>query len=85
MLVFGGSASILRELKVNMAPLRLGLVLGDRLEKFDARLGASSSSLLSFFTRPTCALFSALTVFLIVPGVKASTRTVLRRTLAGWR
>ena len=49
----------MRELKFNMAPLILGLVLGDLLEKNLTRgLVLSDGSLLPFFTRPVCAVAS---------------------------
>ncbi len=87
MLVFGLIGFVMRELKFNMAPLILGLVLGDLLEKNLTRgLVLSSGSLLPFFTRPVCAVLSALTICSIIwsiPAVNASTRNLLRRTLAG--
>jgi putative tricarboxylic transport membrane protein len=87
MLVFGLIGFVMRELKFNMAPLILGLVLGDLLEKNLTRgLVLSSGSLLPFFTRPVCAVLSALTICSIIwsiPVVNASTRNLLRRTLAG--
>ena len=60
MLVFGLIGFVMRELKFNMAPLILGLVLGDLLEKNLTRgLVLSGGSLLPFFTRPVCAVLAA--------------------------
>jgi putative tricarboxylic transport membrane protein len=87
MLVFGLIGFVMRELKFNMAPLILGLVLGDLLEKNLTRgLVLSSGSLLPFFTRPVCAVLSALTIFSIIwsiPAVNASIKQALRRAWAG--
>ena len=86
MLVFGLIGFVMRELKFNMAPLILGLVLGDLLEKNLTRgLVLSSGSLLPFFTRPVCAILSALTLISIVwsvPAINSSVRNYLRRTLS---
>jgi putative tricarboxylic transport membrane protein len=83
MLVFGLIGFVMRELKFNMAPLILGLVLGDLLEKNLTRgLVLSSGSLLPFFTRPVCAVLSAMTIVSIlwsIPAVNRSVRQVLRR------
>jgi len=87
MLVFGLIGFVMRELKFNMAPLILGLVLGDLLEKNLTRgLVLSSGSLLPFFTRPVCAVLSALTIFSIIwsiPAINASIKNALRRAWAG--
>lgn len=84
MLVFGLIGFVMRELKFNMAPLILGLVLGDLLEKNLTRgLVLSSGSLLPFFTRPVCAVLSAMTIISIlwsIPAVNNSVRNLLRRT-----
>ncbi|HEX2337488.1 MAG TPA: tripartite tricarboxylate transporter permease [Hyphomicrobiaceae bacterium] len=86
MLAFGLIGFVMRELKFNMAPLILGLVLGDLLEKNLTRgLVLSSGSLLPFFTRPVCAILSALTLISIVwsvPAINSSVRNYLRRTLS---
>ena len=86
MLVFGLIGFVMRELKFNMAPLILGLVLGDLLEKNLTRgLVLSSGSLLPFFTRPVCAILSALTLISIVwsvPAINSSVRNYVRRTLS---
>lgn len=84
MLAFGLIGFVMRELKFNMAPLILGLVLGDLLEKNLTRgLVLSSGSLLPFFTRPVCAILSALTLISIVwsvPAINSSVRNCVRRT-----
>ena len=86
MLAFGLIGFVMRELKFNMAPLILGLVLGDLLEKNLTRgLVLSSGSLLPFFTRPVCAILSALTLISIVwsvPAINSSVRNYVRRTLS---
>ena len=86
MLVFGLIGFVMRELKFNMAPLILGLVLGDLLEKNLTRgLVLSSGSLLPFFTRPVCAILSTLTLISIVwsvPAINSSVRNYVRRTLS---
>ena len=84
MLVFGLIGFVMRELKFNMAPLILGLVLGDLLEKNLTRgLVLSSGSPLPFFTRPVCAVLAALTIISIlwsIPAVSNRMRSLVRRT-----
>jgi putative tricarboxylic transport membrane protein len=85
MLVFGLIGFVMRELKFNMAPLILGLVLGDLLEKNLTRgLVLSSGSLLPFFTRPVCAVLSAMTIVSILWSIPAVNRSV-RSLVASWR
>jgi putative tricarboxylic transport membrane protein len=77
MLVFGLIGFVMRELKFNMAPLILGLVLGDLLEKNLTRgLVLSDGSLLPFFTRPVCAALSALTIVSVLWSIPALNRSV---------
>jgi putative tricarboxylic transport membrane protein len=77
MLVFGLIGFVMRELKFNMAPLILGLVLGDLLEKNLTRgLVLSDGSLLPFFTRPVCAVLSAMTIASILWSIPAVSRSV---------
>jgi putative tricarboxylic transport membrane protein len=77
MLVFGLIGFVMRELKFNMAPLILGLVLGDLLEKNLTRgLVLSGGSLLPFFTRPVCAVLAALTIVSILWSIPALNRSV---------
>jgi putative tricarboxylic transport membrane protein len=87
MLFFGFIGFILRELKFPMAPLILGLVLGDLLEKNLTRgLVLSGGSLVPFFTRPVCAALAAITILSIlwsIPAVSQAVRNLLRRQRAG--
>ena len=77
MLVFGLIGFVMRELKFNMAPLILGLVLGDLLEKNLTRgLVLSGGSLLPFFTRPVCAVLSAMTILSVLWSIPAVNRGV---------
>jgi putative tricarboxylic transport membrane protein len=87
MLFFGLVGFIMRELKFNMAPLILGLVLGDLLEKNLTRgLVLSGGSLVPFFTRPVCMLLSALTILSVlwsIPAVNQATRGFFLRLRRG--
>jgi putative tricarboxylic transport membrane protein len=88
MLFFGLVGFIMRELKFNMAPLILGLVLGDLLEKNLTRgLVLSGGSIVPFFTRPVCAVLAALTILSILWSIPAVNRVVRdgARRLAGAR
>jgi putative tricarboxylic transport membrane protein len=77
MLFFGLVGFIMRELKFNMAPLILGLVLGDLLEKNLTRgLVLSGGSIVPFFTRPVCAVLAALTILSILWSIPAVNRVV---------
>lgn len=83
MLVFGLIGFVMRELKFNMAPLILGLVLGDLLEKNLTRgLVLSNGSLAPFFTRLVSAVLAALTIISIlwsIPAFSEAVRRLLRR------
>ncbi|MGE3067123.1 MAG: tripartite tricarboxylate transporter permease [Hyphomicrobiaceae bacterium] len=83
MLFFGLLGYILRLLKFPMAPLILGLVLGELLENNLTRgLVLSSGSLAPFFTRPLCTVLSSLTIFSIlwsIPGVSERITGLFRR------
>ena len=83
MLVFGLIGFVMRELKFNMAPLILGLVLGDLLEKNLTRgLVLSGGSLTPFFTRPVSAVLAALTIISVlwsIPAVSKGARRLVRR------
>jgi len=84
MLVFGLIGFVMRELKFNMAPLILGLVLGDLLEKNLTRgLVLSDGSLLPFFTRPVCAVLAALTIVSVLWSIPAVNRSA--RSAFAWR
>ena len=66
MLAFGCLGFVLRQMKYPMAPLVLGLVLGDLLDKSLRRgLTLSEGSLDPFFTRPISAVLAAATFFSI--------------------
>lgn len=78
MIVFGLLGFILREMEYPMAPLVLGIILGDILDKNLRRsLVLSNGSLVPFFTRPICLAIFLVTVFVIV------NRTVWFRNLVG--
>src|SRR5215207_10502321 len=83
MLFFGFLGFILRELKFPMAPLILGLVLGDLLEKNLTRgLVLSGGSIAPFFTRPMSGALAAITIFSIlwsIPGFSARVAGLFRR------
>jgi len=83
MLAFGAIGFVMRELKFNMAPLILGLVLGDLLEKNLTRgLVLSDGSLVPFFTRPVSAVLAALTIISVlwsIPAFSEGVRRLLRR------
>lgn len=66
MLAFGCLGFVLRQMKYPMAPLVLGLVLGDLLDKSLRRgLTLSEGSLEPFFTRPISAVLAAATLLSI--------------------
>jgi putative tricarboxylic transport membrane protein len=82
MLFFGFLGYILRELKFPMAPLILGLVLGDLLDKNLLRgLSLSSGDIAPFFTRPISAALALLTLLAVLWSVPA----IHRRLMAGLR
>ena len=78
MLVFGLIGFVLRELKFPMAPMILGLVLGDLLEKNMTRgFVLSDGSLVPFFTRPVSAVLAALTIGSILWSIPAISNRVV--------
>ena len=83
MLFFGLVGFVMRELKFNMAPLILGLVLGDLLEKNLTRgLVLSGGSIGPFFTRPVCMVLATLTILSIlwsIPAFNEGVRSLFRR------
>jgi putative tricarboxylic transport membrane protein len=87
MLFFGVVGFVMRELKFNMAPLILGLVLGDLLEKNLTRgLVLSGGSLVPFFTRPVCAVLAAITILSVlwsIPAVNQAVRNLFRTRRVG--
>jgi putative tricarboxylic transport membrane protein len=78
MLFFGLVGFILRELKFPMAPLILGLVLGELLEQNLTRgLVISSGELTPFFTRPVSGVLAALTFIAVVWSIPPAQRKVV--------
>jgi putative tricarboxylic transport membrane protein len=79
MLVFGVIGFVLRELKFPMAPMILGLVLGDLLDKNLLRgLVLSGGDILPFFTRPQSAVLAALTAIAALWSIPAVSNGVAR-------
>lgn len=91
MLAVGFCAFLLRRRGYPIAPLVLGLVLGDILDKSLRRgLTISDGDFAPFFTRPICALLAALTLFTMLMYVPAFNRLVRglwarALVLVGWR
>ncbi|HEV7372029.1 tripartite tricarboxylate transporter permease [Arenibaculum sp.] len=87
MLFFGIVGFILREMKYPMAPLVLGIILGDLLDTNLRRgLVVSDGDPSPFFTRPiSLLLFSvtALTIILSIPAVKNGARRAFHHLLPG--
>jgi putative tricarboxylic transport membrane protein len=83
MLFFGIVGFILREMKYPMAPLVLGIILGDILDKSLRRaLVLSDGDLTPFFTRPISAILwitTALVLLFALPPVQRATARLLRR------
>lgn len=85
MLAFGLLGFILREMKYPMAPLILGIVLGDILDKNLRRgLVLSDGDLTPFFTRPISAVLWIALVLLVVFSMPM-VRGFLSRRMAGLR
>lgn len=67
MIIFGIIGYYMREMDYPVAPLVLGIILGDILDKNLRRaLILSDGSILPFFTRPICAVIAAITILTIV-------------------
>jgi putative tricarboxylic transport membrane protein len=67
MMVFGVIGYYMREMDYPVAPLVLGIILGDILDKNLRRaLILSDGSIVPFFTRPICAVIAAITILTIV-------------------
>lgn len=67
MVFFGALGFILREMKYPMAPLVLGIILGDILDKNLRRaLVLSAGDLTPFFTRPISAVLWVTTVVVVL-------------------
>jgi len=83
MLFFGVVGFILREMKYPMAPLVLGIILGDILDKNLRRaLVLSDGDLTPFFTRPVSAALWITTALIILFALPPVRRAATR--LAGW-
>ena len=79
MIAFGLLGYILREMEYPMAPLVLGIILGDILDKNLRRaLILSNGSVEPFFTRPICVILGLLTL-LVVLGRSKWIKTKLAR------
>ena len=75
MVFFGLVGFVLRQMKYPMAPLVLGIILGDLLDKSLRRgLTLSDGDLLPFFTRPVSAAFVAVIVLSILVNIPAVRR-----------
>ena len=86
MLIFGLGGFILREMKYPMAPLVLGIVLGDLLD-LNLRRGLmlTNGDPTPFFTRPISAvicLVIILTILMSIPAVSRRVRTLFTRDRA---
>ncbi len=83
MLFFGLLGFVLRQLKFPMAPLILGLVLGELLEKNLTRgLVLSGGDIAPFFTRPVSGALAAITIGSIlwsIPAFSDRVRSLFRR------
>jgi len=78
MVFFGLVGFILRQMKYPMAPLVLGIILGDLLDKSLRRgLTLSDGDLMPFFTRPVSAIFVALIVLSILFNLPAFRRLAM--------
>ncbi len=87
MVVFGIVGFVLREMKYPMAPLVLGLILGELLDKSLRRgLVLSDGDLSPFFTRPISlglCLITVLTIVLTIPACKSALGRLFRRQPTG--
>ena len=83
MLFFGVAGFILREMKYPMAPLVLGIVLGDLLDLNLRRgLALTNGDPTPFFTRPISAvicLVIVLTILMSIPAVSTRVRSIFTR------
>jgi putative tricarboxylic transport membrane protein len=86
MLAFGFLGFVLRQLKFPMAPLILGLVLGELLEKNLTRgLVLSGGDIAPFFTRPISGVLAAITIASLlwsIPAVRVWVASLFRRRRA---
>ncbi len=89
MLVFGIIGFLLRQMKYPMAPLVLGIVLGDLLDLNLRRgLGLTNGDFTPFFTRPISFVLCSivvLTILLSIPAVSRPVFAALRRIMPARR
>jgi putative tricarboxylic transport membrane protein len=79
MVAFGLVGFVLRQMKYPLAPLVLGIILGDLLDKSLRRgLTISNGDLAPFFTRPISLAFAIMIVLTIALSVPAFRRVVAR-------
>ena len=84
MFAFGLIGFVLRQMNYPMAPLVLGIILGDLPDKSLRRgLTLSNGSLEPFFTRPISAIFAAVIVISIVAGLPPVRRALARLVTRG--
>ncbi len=84
MLGFGIAGFVLRQMHYPMAPLILGIVLGDILDKnFRRSMLISDGSVEPFVTRPISAVLAALTLFTILWGLPPVRRALARLVRRG--
>jgi putative tricarboxylic transport membrane protein len=83
MIGFGLAGFILREMKYPMAPLVLGIILGDILDKNLRRgLILTDGKLLPFFTRPICLVLWVITLSSILLSIGPARRAMQRAVQA---
>ncbi len=81
MIVFGIIGYVLREMEYPMAPLVLGIILGDILDKNLRRaLILSNGDIAPFFTRPICVILFLLTLFVVLSRAKFVKTAIARMT-----
>ena len=81
MLAFGIIGMVLREMDYPMAPLVLGIVLGDLLDKsFRRGMTLSDGSLFPFLTRPISAVLAIACLLMLLAAIPS----VRRRAVAAW-
>jgi putative tricarboxylic transport membrane protein len=87
MLGFGIIGYILREMKYPMAPLVLGIILGDLLDKNLRRgLVLTDGDITPFFTKPICVVLWVITlvsILMTVAPVRHALRRIFKKILPG--
>ena len=87
MLIFGVVGFLLREMKYPMAPLVLGIVLGDLLDLNLRRgLALTNGDPSPFFTRPISAVLCAIIVLIVlmsIPAISTRVKGIFRRGAEG--